>query len=110
VDSSEERDRGRRTLEERIMEAIQRPEEVERTGLVYLGLSDDAVDDVSLWNGGGESWRWLSPRSDGPIELPVWVDHVGSLLTRWRRFCFKMEDHVSGQKPPADRFVEIVRP
>jgi CRISPR-associated protein Cas5t len=49
VDSSSEKKQAR-SLEQRLVEAIKMPENITRTGLVCLGLSDDAVNDVSLLN------------------------------------------------------------
>src|SRR5262249_54376987 len=47
VDSSNEKP-GVETLEARIVTAIQKPDNIDRYGLLCLGLSDDAVNDVSL--------------------------------------------------------------
>ena len=75
------------TLEGRITRAIDSPEEVERTGVLCLGLSDDMVD-VSRFDPARDPspFQWLTPDDNGSMELPVWVDHVGSANTRWRRF------------------------
>jgi CRISPR-associated protein Cas5t len=90
IDSSRE-NMEQRTLEERVTEAIEQPDKIERYGLLSLGLSDDMVNEVSLWNQGGQfahakKWQRLIPKERGSIELPVWVDHLGSSGTRWRRF------------------------
>lgn len=85
VDSSEETVAEKR-LEERIVEALTTPERVNRYGVVCLGLSDDLVDDIALVDRPDGAWMPLLPRADGRYELPVWVDHVGSASTRWRRF------------------------
>ncbi|MBL8207238.1 MAG: type I-MYXAN CRISPR-associated protein Cas5/Cmx5/DevS [Blastocatellia bacterium] len=73
-------------LETRLIQAIQEPDTVDRYGLLCLGLSDDAVNDVSLYPKIEGTWRRLLPRPEGSIELPVWVDHVGSAKTRWNRY------------------------
>ncbi|HUC93257.1 MAG TPA: CRISPR-associated protein Cas5 [Paenibacillus sp.] len=111
VDSSGEK--AEISLERRLMEAIGHPDSVERYGLVSLGLSDDLVNELSLltyredaWyrlvsdsagqpansgrlgdEGGAWSlWYRLIPDSQGSLELPVWVDHLGSAGTRRQRF------------------------
>jgi CRISPR-associated protein Cas5t len=90
VDSSLEKDDAR-NLEARIIEAIKSPEKVERYGLLCLGLSDDAVNDVSLCPSIEGNWHRLLPSADGSMELPVWVDHVGSAKTRWNRYLLESE-------------------
>lgn len=85
VDSALERQQGR-TLESRLIEAIQEPSKVERYGVLCLGLSDDAVNEVSLLTRVDGVWHRLVPATTGTIELPVWVDHLGAAKTRWRRY------------------------
>ena len=79
------------TLESRIVEALQHPDTVNRYGLLCLGLSDDAVNEVSLCPSIEGVWHRLLPDIAGSIELPVWVDHVGSAKTRWHRFSMEKE-------------------
>ena len=76
------------TLEERLQTALKFPENVTRRGVLYLGLSDDAVNSVTLCDRLEGHWHRLLPDDSGPIELPVWVDHVGAANTRWQRFQF----------------------
>ena len=90
VDSSKEKP-GAETLEARIITAIQKPDKIDRYGLLCLGLSDDAVNDVSLRRTVDGRWHRLLPSSAGSIELPVWVDHVGSAKTRWNRYQLELE-------------------
>jgi CRISPR-associated protein Cas5t len=90
VDSSNEKP-DVETLEARIVTAIQKPDKIDRYGLLCLGLSDDAVNDVSLRKTVDGRWHRLLPNSAGSIELPVWVDHVGSAKTRWNRYQFELE-------------------
>jgi CRISPR-associated protein Cas5t len=90
VDSSKEKP-GTETLEARIVTAIQKPDEIDRYGLLCLGLSDDAVNDVSLPRTADGRWHRLLPSSAGSIELPVWVDHIGSAKTRWNRYQLELE-------------------
>lgn len=87
IDSAEEKGHSEEpTLEQRIVEALERPEMVDRYGLVYLGLSDDLVNDISLCPNPDGAWHRLIPVDDGSIELPVWVNHVSGIGTEWRRF------------------------
>jgi len=90
VDSSNER-REIETLEFRVVTAIRKPDKVDRYGLLCLGLSDDAVNDVSLRTTVNGQWHRLLPNSAGSIELPVWVDHVGSAETRWNRYQLELQ-------------------
>jgi CRISPR-associated protein Cas5t len=90
VDSSKEKP-GVETLETRIVTAIQKPDKIDRYGLLCLGLSDDAVNDVSLRRTVEGQWHRLLPSSAGSIELPVWADHVGSAKTRWNRYQLELE-------------------
>lgn len=76
-------------LEERLTNTLMKPASVDRSGVLSLGLSDDAVNSVSLWNRFDGNWHRLLPKDAGSIELPVWVDHVGAAHTRWRRFEFE---------------------
>jgi len=95
IDSSQERTRFEdssnlsNTLELRLKTVLTEPEDVNRRGILCLGLSDDAVDSVSLCDRFIGDWHRLLPSQTGPIELPVWVDHVGAAHTRWRRFEFE---------------------
>jgi CRISPR-associated protein Cas5t len=98
------------TLESRIVKAVKTPGEVNRTGVLCLGLSDDAVDDISLLDSCEGMWHWLTPKDDGDIELPVWVDHVGSFYTRWQRYCFGTEASVVTDKPSDNNFTKISDP
>jgi CRISPR-associated protein Cas5t len=102
-------ERGAR-LEARLVEAILHPERVQRTGVLCLGLSDDAVDDIAQVDGVEGDWRWLSPTDSGSVELPVWVDHVGSQYTRWQRYELEPVAHTISAPPGEDRFTTIVDP
>lgn len=102
-----------RTLEARLVEALHHPERVDRTGIVCLGLSDDAVNEISLVDSVAGKWHWLTPCEDGQIELPVWVDHVGSIHTRWQRYNFEqiMSQGVDHTKEPTRKqFTPITAP
>jgi len=110
VDSSSEKKPLVRSLEHRLIEAVQSPENISRTGLVSLGLSDDAVNDVSLLNNVEGKWHWLSPCDTGQIELPIWVDHVGSYHTRWQRYDFEVSPSLIDTTPTLEKFIEIIDP
>jgi CRISPR-associated protein Cas5t len=110
VDSSDEKRQAERSLEQRLIEAIQTPELINRTGLVCLGLSDDTVNEVSLLKSVEGKWHWLNPCNTGQIELPIWVDHVGSFHTRWQRYDFDGSLSLVDASPPLEKFVEIVDP
>lgn len=92
VDSAQEKlTGGMPTLEQRITEAILSPISVSRYGVLCLGLSDDAVNEVCLCGEIDGKWHRLLPNNLGEIELPVWVDHVGAAETRWQRFRIEPE-------------------
>jgi CRISPR-associated protein Cas5t len=80
---------GAQTLEERIIAALGSPSTIERYGVLSLGLSDDAVNDVHLCRTILGNWHRLLPMEQGKMELPIWVDHTGSAWTRWRRYEFE---------------------
>lgn len=92
VDSTKEQkvtETRRSDLEERLTNTLMKPASVNRSGVLSLGLSDDAVNSVSLWNQFDGNWHRLLSKGSGSIELPVWVDHVGAAHTRWQRFEFE---------------------
>lgn len=97
-------------LEERLREALTAPERVTRYGVLSLGLSDDAVNDVSLVTAITGQWHWLTPGDAGPIELPVWVDHVGAARTRRRRYALEAEACTPDLHPPARYWTAIEAP
>lgn len=117
VDSSKEQGQANgRSLEARLVEAIERPEIVDRTGVVCLGLSDHAVNDISLIKDFSkirkfsDQWHWLTPQDNGQIELPVWVDHVGAFHTRWQRYQFDASPSLIVPEPPDSQFTPILDP
>lgn len=111
VDSDLEQSRGKaRTLEARLIKAISSPEIINRSGVLALGLSDDAVNEISLIERVEGFWHWLTPCNNGLIELPIWVDHVGSRSTRWQRYHFDTTPSTSVEKPNHDKFVTIFDP
>jgi CRISPR-associated protein Cas5t len=111
VDSSLEKDDAP-NLETRIIEAIESPGKVDRYGLLCLGLSDDAVNDLSLCRRIEDEWHRLIPSHSGSMELPVWVDHVGSAKTRWRRYDLEPLPRTLSGSPGGDdwQWTEIIAP
>lgn len=96
VDSAKEKadERGNakgEVLEQRILNALQNPQTVSRSGIVCLGLSDDAVNDISLCEAVKGEWHRLLLNDKGSLELPVWADHVRGLDTRWQRYELEKE-------------------
>lgn len=99
----------RRTLEERVVTAIHDPASVDRYGVLCLGLSDDAVNEVRLCEETEGEWHHLLPKPDGAIELPVWVDHVGAANTRWQRYELASQA-TTATTPHEDEWTRIVAP
>ena len=86
--SGESRDNGP-VLEERVVSALQSPSTISRFGGLSLGESTHLVDEVCLIDEGRRSRlpyrdaRSFLLHKTGRMTLPVWVDHVGSLGTRY---------------------------
>jgi CRISPR-associated protein Cas5t len=110
VNSSQELVPGE-SLESRITKSIQTPEKSPRKGVLSLGLSDDVVDSVKLVDTSRVqgSWHWLSPCPTGMIDLPIWVDHVGSINTYWRRFQFNSDLEFHKDDQLVNKFTRILR-
>lgn len=73
------------TLEQRVRQALARPQEIERFGGWSLGESTFLVNDATVVDdpeglGGVETFV---EDPEGDVTLPVWVDHVGSAGTRY---------------------------
>lgn len=116
VDSSREKPDGNEgsedvggDLETRIAEAIRAPANIDRYGVLCLGLSDDAVNDVNLCDSVNGEWHRLLPSNTGTMELPVWVDHVGAAQTRWQRYELETSAAVI-TSVTEDQWTEIVTP
>jgi len=84
------------TLVGRLDAALTKPETIERFGGLSLGESRDLVDSVSPlpvsennYDGpyrSGALCHWLRRDDNGPLTMPYWVDHVGSVKTRWASY------------------------
>ncbi len=117
VDSSEERPDSEEklkgeTLEQRILTALRNPQKVTRQGVLCLGLSDDAVNDISLYKKNDDKWHRLFPNNKGSLELPVWADHVKGLDTRWQRYEFEVEPSEITSSPGSEdwQWTQIIDP
>lgn len=95
------------TLKQRLQEAFEHPEEVNRFGGLCLGESRDLVNSVTLIESmkTHASIRWLVQDADGVLTLPYWVDHVGSQRTRWLRY--SLQEPSEQWEPPIQAWTEI---
>ena len=83
LDSSDELERAP-NLEQRVRDALNRPELLERFGGLSLGESTHLIDQVKLFpESAGETGAIFVCSERGRLTLPVWVDHVGSKGTRY---------------------------
>lgn len=73
------------TLAEAVVEALERPETVSRSGGLSLGESSYLVNLVSPNRAPPDTLVFLRPAPAGFYNLPVWVDHVANANIR-RRF------------------------
>jgi CRISPR-associated protein Cas5t len=113
LDSSEET--APRSLEDRVRQALERPNEVTRFGGLCLGESTHLVDEVCPFEPGAarfahlpEVGRAFLVADRGRLTLPVWVDHVGSAGTRF--VTGDLTELSSASPPPLDRMPEIQPP
>jgi CRISPR-associated protein Cas5t len=83
LDSSEEPG-ATPNLEQRVLNALENPESIERFGGLSLGESTHLVDEIArLPEESQLSARAYLVNDRGRLSLPVWVDHVGSAGTRY---------------------------
>lgn len=82
---SDEEEESATGLEARIRQAFASPGEVERFGGWSLGESTHLINDAWLLGEGPllTSCRAFLLAPDGTVTLPVWVDHIGALDTRY---------------------------
>jgi CRISPR-associated protein Cas5t len=82
--ASDEEQRKDISLEERTLEALSRPECVDRFGGLSLGESSHLVDEIKLFESDSTRRAAMFLLADhGQLTLPVWVDHVGSKDTTY---------------------------
>lgn len=94
-------------LEQRVITALDTPEQIDRFGGLSLGESTHLVDEVSRLppNDHRVAHTFLLQKR-GRMTLPVWVDHVGSRNTR-----YVTGDLCEGPlKPPAMDEMPQIRP
>lgn len=86
VDASQ--DKSEPNLSQRIQQGIEDPSSLERFGSLSLGESSHLVDSIDLLLTGyeGGKLQWLVRDRFGWLTLPYWVDHIGSVGTRWERY------------------------
>lgn len=82
VDSDAEKN----NLENRILQALESPETINRFGGLSLGESRDLLDELDIIDKIPKSVQWLVKNYQGEIVLPTWVDYLGSENTRWQTF------------------------
>jgi CRISPR-associated protein Cas5t len=82
LDSAEETETP--TLEERVRNALKDPKQINRFGGLSLGESTHLVNDIRLLETAEDSrQRLFTIHPNGPLSLPVWVDHIGRADTRF---------------------------
>jgi CRISPR-associated protein Cas5t len=75
-----------------------------------LGLSDDAIDEVSLYAPDGNKWHKLLPSDTGRMELPIWVAHVGAKDTKWQRYDLQPSARIVDEPPSKNEWIKITVP
>lgn len=69
-------DQGRPPLVERVVAALDQPQQLDRFGGLSLGESSYLVDSISLQEPDDEqAMHFLTPDSAGFYSFPIWVDH-----------------------------------
>lgn len=77
------------TLEERVRQALQSPDLVDRFGGWCLGESTHLINDVHELTSLLEPAEVFLEGGAREVTLPVWVDHVGSAKTRYASGAFE---------------------
>lgn len=70
-------------LEQRVRAALTNPGEIDRFGGLSLGESTHLVDSINEITGEPPESEIFLLDAQGRMSLPVWVDHVGSVGTRY---------------------------
>lgn len=99
-------------LADQMMQTFEWPGDTERFGGLSCGESHNLVDEFSLVKHAQVADHLarirafcLQPDVSGEWSVPVWVDHVGTRNTVWKRASFRPLDHLSEL-----RMFEIQRP
>jgi CRISPR-associated protein Cas5t len=96
------------SLAERVLSAVASPASVARWGGLSLGESTHLVDELRPLRDEDVAGAHLLVRDpEGPLSLPVWVDHVGSVETQWGRFRLEQTPHLSVTGLPENAWVEV---
>jgi CRISPR-associated protein Cas5t len=99
------KDAAKPSLAERIEQALSNPASVNRFGGLCLGESRDLVNAVTVFNQSQtDKVLWLVRDENGDLNLPYWVNHVGSRGTHWLSYSL-ME--LSLQQPPDSSWTTI---
>ncbi|MBX9693504.1 MAG: type I-MYXAN CRISPR-associated protein Cas5/Cmx5/DevS [Cyanobacteria bacterium] len=94
-------------LAQRLSDALDNPDSIDRFGGLCLGESTHLVDDVSRYREKGDVGQVLMSKSDGILSLPIWPDHVGS-KTRWGQY--SLESMILAEALPMEAWTSILRP
>ena len=108
LDSAEEVESGD-TLEIRVQTALDpsRRSTVSRFGGLSMGESTHLVDEVSLFDPDAtQKGQIFQLAAEGQLSLPVWVDHAGSVGTRYETGTMESSPLI----PPAIERVPQIRP
>ena len=73
-------------LAERVRQALEHPESLEREGALSLGESTFLVDEIAVCDSAPSGGTVLHPDDMGSLTLPVWVDYKDPSATRLQRF------------------------
>lgn len=94
-------------LPEQLHQAFEDPATIHRFGGLCLGESRDLVNAVTPLSEHSQNAavKWLVQDEDGLLTLPIWVDHVGSQRTRWRRY--RLQEASNQWHPPETAWTEI---
>jgi CRISPR-associated protein Cas5t len=95
-------------LPQRLEQALLSPASVQRWGVLFLGESDDLVNNIKLVAGDFcvKSRKWLIKDNGGWITLPYWVERFNFKGTKWYRY--RLES-IPSQSPPELAWISIQR-
>lgn len=86
-------------LAERLRNALDNPSSIKRFGGLSLGESTHLVNEFKELNDAEVNTfvktDVLVNDEKGDLSLPIWVDHVGSIETKWGQFKFVDNDEIS---------------